>query len=638
MPKAKPLVGEKTDQVTQHGRDVYVTEEGDNVSELSVTIPIGDKWYNAPSIYDGVRYEEGEVADMIKGGKIKPTSIHDSLEDALDAAQGRTDDIKYAKGGDIMNKQMNLFAEGGMMDNSGEVVNGVEVPPGSLKHEVADDVPAQLSEGEFVVPADVVRFIGLEKLMAMRDKAKAGLQRMQEMGQMGNAQEVDNPDQLFGNDGMPEEDLSGFESEIDSILAEDQPMFANGGAVMKFSDGGTPPDMTLPERNYARAPIIGFQMTKYTNEAGEVKYIPTIKGKPLLPVPEGFKAGEPSPVETPVVEEPKVEEPEAISSSGSGGGETEGPPVSGGGSSGGGMPGEGISIEGQDAAFKALQIAENPIAQVVSPIGAKLASFVANAYLDSQIDKMDEAAQAVKGNVVADTGMYTLATTGGGIGTVSNEASIQAQNEAVFGGYFDADGNFVETNTSIADQSRTISTNKTSDVAWQAKANLEAEQAAKAAAEKAAAEKAAAEKAAAEAEARAAAVADKAAADAKAAAARESSGGYLTQGQKESIANSTSDPIAAMNALSGWTTGSAPTSVDDVGSTYNSSYRSSSSSYNGGFSGGDGGGYSGGFGSMSGSEGASVGGGGEARGGFISPKTSAKRRAAAKKGLASKRK
>lgn len=563
MPKAKPLVGEKTDQVTQHGRDVYVTDEGDNVSELSVTIPIGDKWYNAPSIHDGVRYEEGEVADMIKGGKIKPTSIHDSLEDALDAAQGRTDDIKYAKGGDIMNKQMNLFAEGGMMDDSGEVVNGVEVPPGSLKHEVADDVPAQLSEGEFVVPADVVRFIGLEKLMAMRDKAKAGLQKMQEMGQMGNAEEVENPDKLFSEAGMPEEDLSGFESEIDSILAEDQPSFANGGAVMKFSDGGTPPDMTLPERNYARAPIIGFQMTKYTNEDGEVKYIPTIKGKPLLPVPEGFKAGEPSPVETPVVEEPKVEEPEAISSGGSGG-ETEGPPVSG-GSSGGGLPGEGISVAGQDAAFNALAIAENPVAKALFPIATNVASFVANAYLDEQIDKMDEAAQAVKGNVVSNTGVYTFATQGGGIGTVSNEASIQAQNEAVFGGYFDADGNFVETNPAVAVQSQT-SSSKTSDLAWEAKAQLEAEQAAaakaaeeaaaKAAAEKAAAEKAAAEKAAAEKAAAAKAAAEKAAAKAAAEkAAAEQAAAKAALAGAANVRGSSGGTSYATNSSGGWSDG-----------------------------------------------------------------------------------
>ena len=76
------------------------------------------------------------------------------------------------------------YAEGGFLDDGASVdpVSGNEVPAGSLQEEVRDDVPAQLSEGEFVVPADVVRFIGLEKLMRMRDKAKSGLANMEEAG------------------------------------------------------------------------------------------------------------------------------------------------------------------------------------------------------------------------------------------------------------------------------------------------------------------------------------------------------------------------------------------------------------------------------------------------------------------------
>ena len=40
--------------------------------------------------------------------------------------------------------------EGGTVDP----VSGNEVPPGSTQEEVRDDIPAQLSEGEFVKPAD----------------------------------------------------------------------------------------------------------------------------------------------------------------------------------------------------------------------------------------------------------------------------------------------------------------------------------------------------------------------------------------------------------------------------------------------------------------------------------------------------
>ena len=103
-----------------------------------------------------------------------------------------------------MLKQHHNFAEGGMpndgglMDEGGTIdpVSGNDVPPGSTKEEVRDDIPAQLSEGEFVFPADVVRYIGLEKLMQMRQQAKMGLQTMDDMGQMGNSEEAIMPDDI----------------------------------------------------------------------------------------------------------------------------------------------------------------------------------------------------------------------------------------------------------------------------------------------------------------------------------------------------------------------------------------------------------------------------------------------------------
>jgi hypothetical protein len=102
------------------------------------------------------------------------------------------------------------LAEGGMLQEGGSVdpVSGNEVPPGALQEEVRDDIPAQLSEGEFVFPADVVRFIGLEKLMQLRQLAKQGLARMEQMGQMSNADEA------------TMEDDGAFESEIDDIIEE----------------------------------------------------------------------------------------------------------------------------------------------------------------------------------------------------------------------------------------------------------------------------------------------------------------------------------------------------------------------------------------------------------------------------------
>jgi len=97
-----------------------------------------------------------------------------------------------------LKEQMELFDDGGLKDegNTIDPVSGNDVPPGSTQEEVRDDIPAQLSEGEFVFPADVVRYIGLEKLMQMRQQAKMGLQTMEDMGQMGNSEEAVMPDNL----------------------------------------------------------------------------------------------------------------------------------------------------------------------------------------------------------------------------------------------------------------------------------------------------------------------------------------------------------------------------------------------------------------------------------------------------------
>ncbi len=98
-------------------------------------------------------------------------------------------------------EQMELFNEGGLKDEGGSIdpESGNDVPIGSMKEEVRDDVPAMLSEGEFVLPADVVRYIGLENLMRLRQDAKMGLKQMEAMGQMGNSEEATMPDDLpFG--------------------------------------------------------------------------------------------------------------------------------------------------------------------------------------------------------------------------------------------------------------------------------------------------------------------------------------------------------------------------------------------------------------------------------------------------------
>lgn len=69
-------------------------------------------------------------------------------------------------------------------------VSGNEVPPGARPEEVRDDVDAKLSVGEYVVPANVVRFIGVEKLEKMVENAKIQLAEMEKTGRTGKAPEM----------------------------------------------------------------------------------------------------------------------------------------------------------------------------------------------------------------------------------------------------------------------------------------------------------------------------------------------------------------------------------------------------------------------------------------------------------------
>tara|TARA_R100001463_G_scaffold17449_1_gene44660 strand:- start:261 stop:1646 length:1386 start_codon:yes stop_codon:yes gene_type:complete len=74
-----------------------------------------------------------------------------------------------------------------MVDDGKDVdpVSGNDVPPGSLAKEVRDDIPAQLSEGEYVVPADVLRFYGMKFFEDLRENAKIELARMESEGRIG---------------------------------------------------------------------------------------------------------------------------------------------------------------------------------------------------------------------------------------------------------------------------------------------------------------------------------------------------------------------------------------------------------------------------------------------------------------------
>lgn len=270
MPTAqRAKVGIPTGEMSEAGKPLYKTAEGETVSEKSITVPFGDKWVNVPSIQDGVRYEDDEIEDMLAAGEIKPTSTHSTMEEAVSAAQERSSGLikpKMAKGGQVKSQTKRLLAEGGLKHQGGtkDPVSGNNVPVGATQEEVRDDIPAQLSEGEFVFPADVVRYIGLERLMMMRQAAKQGLMKMEDMGQMSN-----------GDEGTEEEDTSDFESEIDEIVG----VMGKVDGERKMAEGGMPmpaPAPAQPAPEMAPAPQTAQAIpTAPTPEANPEVALPT---------------------------------------------------------------------------------------------------------------------------------------------------------------------------------------------------------------------------------------------------------------------------------------------------------------------------------------------------------------------------
>jgi hypothetical protein len=156
-----------------------------------------------------------------KEGIIK--SFEPIIIDISDFEIGEFTQFRFAEGGSVenMDGQMEMiFEEGGIADDgtTTDPVSGNEVPPGSLAKEVRDDVPARLSEGEYVVPADVVRFYGVKFFEDLRTQAKMGLQDMEENGRIGG-EPIERPTPVRSSSS---EELSSEELEFLQSIAGDE--------------------------------------------------------------------------------------------------------------------------------------------------------------------------------------------------------------------------------------------------------------------------------------------------------------------------------------------------------------------------------------------------------------------------------
>ncbi len=147
------------------------------------------------------------------------------------------------------------FNEGGEVkadfDGKDDEEEPADPPPLAKPKEVADDIPALLSEGEYVLPANVVRYLGVERIIEMHRRVLAEIQQMEDLGMIQNVDENGEPEQddtemKFAEGEEPEEGVTKGTIIIASAKPKGMmcpdPIMMQGGGGMGSQDDQSDPD------------------------------------------------------------------------------------------------------------------------------------------------------------------------------------------------------------------------------------------------------------------------------------------------------------------------------------------------------------------------------------------------------------
>jgi muramidase (phage lysozyme) len=122
------------------------------------------------------------------------TDIDDYIDEGIDYF---ADEANPLGGEADPNKDVLNFEHGGTpeADFDGKEEDAGDPPPLATPKEVADDIPAMLSAGEYVLPANVVRYIGLERVMGMHRQVLSEIQQMEDLGMIQNVDKNGEPEE-----------------------------------------------------------------------------------------------------------------------------------------------------------------------------------------------------------------------------------------------------------------------------------------------------------------------------------------------------------------------------------------------------------------------------------------------------------
>lgn len=365
--RPKPRTPEPSGKTTVRGRPTYRDHKGGEYSELTKTFRWGDNWVTVPSVDDRgyelseeelIRYydKQGKHApyDMLTGEELP---LHESHEDAVDYAKWRaatlfdekavekgwtapdrglpTDPEKEERGlgrellglGKVgvqaIGKKMGIheklqgYAEGGLTGETQmalDPMSGNEIPAGGNPDGsgVSDDIQINVSEGEYIIPENVVRYIGVSRLEEMVEKAKLALEGMDANGRTGSDPEdlMVELESSFAEGGLAGGvDLDNLLTKVKSAVTKSPSLRADlSSKGLTFAEGGliteedlkkkvpfTPSIYTPPGRTYfdtpaalGTAPQAAQDIRVYTNQQGQKISVTFLNGNPTTPIPTGY--------------------------------------------------------------------------------------------------------------------------------------------------------------------------------------------------------------------------------------------------------------------------------------------------------------------------------------------------------------
>ena len=306
----KTIIRQKAIQKNTAGKEITTSME--NQAAIELRKELADAGFTHIPYVNELEDKDSISYIMLVDRKKGDPAVLRDYNAKFDPEEAASTDLRMSQGGVTMKDQMQMafMQEGGLKDDGMDVdpVSGNEIPPGSMASEVRDDIPAQLSEGEYVVPADVVQYYGVKFFEDLRMDAKRGLADMESNGRIGgepiDMPMDDTPTVAVSTggyiDGIPaaEYNVGGMASnlynnptqmdqEVNNIIST---MYNNPQVMDELSRRGiqlnrTQAPMNPQQMNQANPPAearMGFNPGGLTNnQAANYNYItsPTIPGQ-----------------------------------------------------------------------------------------------------------------------------------------------------------------------------------------------------------------------------------------------------------------------------------------------------------------------------------------------------------------------